>query len=107
MKKYNFNNPFVRTSERTDALEEAYEIFIDIFIEYAEKNNLSEDEIIQFKDDIFKAYLTQKSTYLLEDKLGNISDYINFAFKQSIENDDAIDTKIYYNRRSRLITTNE
>lgn len=107
MKKYNISNPFIRHSKRTDALEEAYEIFIDTFIEYAEKNNLSESEISQFKDEIFKTYLTQKSTYLLEDKLGNISDYINTAFRHSLENEDSIDTKIYYNRKSHLITTIE
>lgn len=103
--KYKINNPLLLSSEKSEALEDAYELFVETFLEYAEKNNLTNEEIIEFQNEIKKAYLIQKSIYLLENKVNHFTDYLNSALCKTIKNDETdYVTKIYYKRNSHLVT---
>ncbi len=103
--KYKINNPLVISSEKSEALEDAYELFVDTFMEYADKHDLSEEEIFEFKNEIKKAYLIQKSIYLLENKVNGFSDFLNSALCKIIKNEETdYITNIYYKKNSQLIT---
>lgn len=103
--KYKTNNPLIVSSEKSEALEDAYELFVDTFMEYAEKHDLSEEEIFEFKNEIKKVYVFQKSIYLLENKINNFSEFLNSALCKTIKNEETdYITNIYYKRNSHLIT---
>ncbi len=80
-------------------------MFIDTFLEYIKKNNLTEDEIIEFRNELEKAYFIQKSTFLLENKLNLFSNYFSNALLKTVE-DESYEyvTNFYYRAKSHLIT---
>ncbi|MDP3150001.1 MAG: hypothetical protein Q8N83_12830 [Ignavibacteria bacterium] len=104
------NNPIYFTNDRTQSLEEAYKLFIDTFEEYATKNNLNEEQISNFKEQILTVYLEKKASYFFETKLFEFSDYfrksISFALTKSFdETDNKNITKLfYYNNKHRLVS---
>ncbi|GAB1397081.1 hypothetical protein MASR1M65_18600 [Saprospiraceae bacterium] len=104
------HNPLYFSDEKTDSLDEAYNLFIETFMDYATQNNLTEEEIDNFKKQILSVYLEKKASYFFERKLVDFSDYLNKAISnaltKSFKDDDREDmTKLfYYNNKHRLIS---
>lgn len=106
--RHKYNNPFDFASEKTEALEEAYKIFVEIFEEYALKNNLSTEEIVEFEDAIKKAYSQKKAFYLFENRLDRMYEIMNNAFCKTLHMEDIhFETNIYYSKKSHHLITNE
>jgi len=103
------NNPIAFNDERTEALDEAYNIFVEAFTEYAKIHSLSESQIESFKNQILQAYVKKKATYFMEHKLVKISEYlqksINYAINNSIDDDEREDVTrlFYYNNKKHRI----
>lgn len=110
-KKYRLkHNPIFFSSERNEALNEAYKLFMEAFTDYADQNELTEEQIGNFKEQILSAYLEKKAAYLLEDKLMDFSDYlrkaISFALTKSFKEEEKDNyTKLfYYNNKHHLVS---
>jgi hypothetical protein len=107
------NNPVFFSNRRTEALDDALQIFLETFEEYAVKNELTNEQIDSFKELILESYLERKASYFLENKFVNFSDYIDkaiqFAMKKSFQNNDKENiTKVfYYNNKHRLISNEQ
>jgi hypothetical protein len=104
------NNPIYFSNQRSDALDEAYKLFIEAFSDYAIQHKLNEEQILIFKEQILNAYLEKRASYFFENKLGDFADYLNnaisFALTKSFKDNDREDiTKmLYYNNKHHLIT---
>lgn len=102
------NNPIKIKDKRSDALEEAYSMFINILEEYAESNNLPEEYFSEVKLMINDAYLSKKASYFFEQKIENISDrmerMVEFALNKNSKNDVNYTNLFYLNRTNHLIT---
>jgi hypothetical protein len=107
------NNPLYFSNARTKALEEALRMFLEAFEEYANKNELTEEQISSFKQLIMDSYIEKRASYFFEHKFLNFNDYINkafhFALKSSFENDDkeSISRMFYYKNKHRLISNEQ
>lgn len=109
-KKYkNKHNPIFFSNERSEALDEAYNLFMEAFTDYATKNELTADQIVSFKEQVLSAYLEKRATYLLEDKLTDFSTYLKkavlFALTKTYKEDRDSYTKLfYYNNKHHLVS---
>lgn len=104
------HNPVFFTDDRAEALDEAYNLFMEAFADYATQHKLTEEQVANFKEQILSAYLEKKASYFFENKLIDFSDYlrkaISFALTKSFKDDDRENiTKVfYYNNKHRLIS---
>lgn len=105
-KKINFK--VYASNERNEALNEAYNLFIETFLEYSERNNLSEEQILNFKEKIRDAYLYKRCSYLLDDKIQGFAEYLsnvlsfaltNSITKNEVKKDDEL--KLFYCNANR------
>ena len=110
-KKYkNKHNPIFFSNERSEALDEAYTLFVEAFTDYVAKNELTEEQIASFKEQVLSAYFEKKASYLFEDRLIDFSDYlrkaISFALTKSFKEEDRDNyTKLfYYNNKHHLVS---
>lgn len=107
------NNPLYFTNSRTEALEEALRMFLETFEEYADKNELTEDQISSFKQLILDSYIEKRASYFIDHKISNFNDYINkafqFALKRSFDSNDKenLTSVFYYNNKHRLISNEQ
>lgn len=107
------DNPVYFSNRKTRALEDALEIFMDTFNEYALKNELSKEQISSFKELIIDLYFERKASYFLENKFSNFSEYIDssisHALNKTVFNDDKENiTKVfYYNNKHRLVSNEQ
>ena len=103
------NNPLLFSNSKTEALDDALVMFLEAFNDYALKNNLTEDQINSFKEQILSAYLERQATYFFENKIEDITDYIiksfSFALTKKFKNDekDNFTKFLYYNNKHSLI----
>ncbi|MEA5259463.1 hypothetical protein VB264_16810 [Arcicella aquatica] len=107
------NNPMKFSDKRSEALDEALNIFLETFDEYASKNELSNVEVTAFKKLIIDAYQERKATYFLESRLGDLSDSLDRAFKRVLastfnsEEKEDNSNVFYYNKKHRLISNEQ
>ena len=108
--KHKSNNPLYFSDNRTEALEEALSIFIETFNEYAANNELTEEQILSFKQLILDAYLEKKASYFVENKLFIFNSYLSKAFDFAMNGAMHTDEKenftkyFFYNKKQRLIS---
>jgi hypothetical protein len=111
--KYKFklrNNPLYFRDERGEALEDAYDLFMEAFSEYATLHKLSAEQIDSFKEQIRAAYLEKRASYFFENKLNNISEVlgktITFALTKSYtdESRENVTSFLYYNNKRHSIS---
>lgn len=106
----NKHNPIFFSNERSEALDEAYALFVEAFNDYATKNELTEEQIASFKEQVLSAYLERKASYFFEDRLVDFSDYlkkaISFALTKSFreEGSDNYTKLFYYNNKHHLVS---
>ncbi|HNS29001.1 MAG TPA: hypothetical protein PKL52_00575 [Tenuifilaceae bacterium] len=104
-------NPLVYQNQKQKTLDEAKKLFMKYLKEFAQYKNLSENEIMLIKEFFEEVYLEKKATYILEEKLRELNQYLNLAFnfalssinrKQSVPEDL---TKVFYykNKKGELI----
>ena len=104
------HNPVFFSDERSEALDEAYKLFMEAFAEYAAQNKLTKEQVDNFKEQILSAYLEKKASYFFENKLIEFSDYLNktisFALTKSFKDDERenITKLFYYNNKHRLVS---
>ena len=105
------NSPMKFSDKRTEALDEALNIFLETFDEYATKNDLPDVEVVAFKKLIMDAYQERKAAYFVESRMGNLSDSLDRAFKRvlaSTFNSEDNDTNVfYYNKQHRLVSNEQ
>jgi uncharacterized protein YktA (UPF0223 family) len=82
------NECMYKKSLKEKILDDAYKSFKDIISEYSEKNNISESDKDLLYRLILKAYLDKKMQYFLEDKLSDMSSYLDFALNFALQNDN-------------------
>jgi hypothetical protein len=105
-------NPIHFSNKKTEALEEAYKLIIEVLNEYADSKNLSESEFSLIKEQILTAFLERKASLFWEYKLGHISENfkkaISFALTKSLQDDDKDSfTKLFYYRDKHRLVKNE
>lgn len=103
------NNPFVLKDSRTEALEDAYKLFMSILNEYSLENNLPSKHFDELREMIDEAYQDKKLNYFLELKLGSVSERVenmlNFALNSSPKKVDY--TNLFYINHVNHLVTNE
>lgn len=103
------NYPYYFSNSRTEALEEALSLLLEAFEEYADKNELTEEQIVSLKQLILNSYLEKRALYFVEERLLNINEHFNkafqFALKQSFDRDakDNLTKFFFYNNKKRLM----
>lgn len=103
------NNPVYYYNHRTEALDDAFKIFLEIFQDYSLKNDLSEDQIASFKQLIMDTYIERKANYFFESKFSNFTNYIDSAIDLALnktfqkDNKANISKVFYHNNLYRLI----
>lgn len=65
-----------KSLDNLNALDEAYEMMVKMFYDYAQKIDLSETDTQEIKDMIDEVYMEKKREYFYEDKIGAINDKI-------------------------------
>jgi len=107
-------NPLLFSDERAEALEEAYNLFLEALNEYAATHELNEEQIATFKEQVLEAYLEKRAGYFLASKITHYADYLNtalsLALNKSLDSDDSrqnITRLFYYNNKRHLIDTYE
>lgn len=107
------NNPIYFSNEKVQALDEAFQLFMDTLNDYLEKNDLANEEINEIKSLIKNTYLEKKLVYLLENRFSYLNETIENAFKLVLDNSKEkeltgrIDTNLYYLKKSKRFTLNE
>lgn len=107
------NNPVYFSDSRTIILEEALNSFLQIFQEYASKNDFSSEQINLFNKLIMDFYTEKRAAYFLESSLDKFSENIDRAFcnalRKTFEKDDKEDfTKVfYYSDKQHRLVNNE
>ncbi len=107
------NNPIYFTNARTEALEEALRIFLEALNEYANKYELTEEQISSFKSLLFDSYSERKAALFLEDKFSGFNDYLirsfDFALNDPFEEigKEKISNLFYYNKKHRMISNEQ
>lgn len=108
--KHKINNPLYFNDSRVEALEEALSMFMETFNEYAIQYELSEEQMLSFKQLILDAYLEKKASYFVESKLFNFNSYLSNAFDFAMNGALPTDNKehftkyFYYNKKQRFIS---
>lgn len=103
------NNPLSFSNPKTEALDEALRMFLETFEEYANKNELTEGQISAFKKLIRDSYIEKYAVYFMENKLSDMDNYINKAFRLAFKrtfniNDKEDITRVfYYNNKHKMI----
>ena len=103
------DNPILFRSKNTEALDTAFETFVDAFEEYVEKNRISEEEMLYLTKLINDIYLEKKASYFLNQKLG----FINGSFNQllhkllSSEKVDDVPVSVFYYNLKNHVKDNE
>lgn len=106
-------NPIYFSSTKTEALEEALRIFLEAFEEYANKYELTEDQILSFKSLIMDSYAERRANFFLEDKFSGFNDYLiksfQFALNEPFEeiDKDKIMNLFYYNKKHKMISNEQ
>lgn len=110
------NNPIAYSSTKQKLLDAAKQILLDTLEEYIKENNLSPDEIAEVKNYIEEAYSEKKAAYFLEDKLIDLSTYLNYSLNFALNNKtekkpnkDILKTfsRIFYYRNKKHVLTHE
>lgn len=103
-------NPVRFKSDKIKHLEEAKIVFIKVLDEYLARNPDKAEEIMELKNDLEYAYLTKKSQYFLENRLGFLNDYLTNAFSFALEDKNTLDdisSSLLYLKHSKRFTLNE
>ncbi|KPQ13965.1 MAG: hypothetical protein HLUCCX10_11675 [Algoriphagus marincola HL-49] len=106
-------NPIYFSSPRTEALEEALRVFLEVFEEYGNKYELTEKQISSFKSLIMDSYVERRATFFLEDKFSSFNDYLfksfQFALNEPFEEiEKEKNTNLfYYNKKHKLISNKQ
>ncbi len=104
------HNPVSFINEKTEALDEAYRLFMEAFTEYAAQKKLTEKELESLKEEIYSTYRQQLATYFIENKLIKISNFldksITYALNKPLseEGRDNVTKFYYYNNKHHLIS---
>lgn len=99
------NNPIKFSSKKSEALDHAFEIFIDAFEEYVEKNQLSDQEIRYLTKLINEIYLEKKTSDYLNEKLSFINNNFNHLLQNLLSREKADNVPVsvfYYNLKNHL-----
>lgn len=103
------NNPVQFKDSRTEALEDAYNLFMEILKEYAESNSLSESNFSELKSLIDEAYIDKKISYFLDFKLDNLNEkidtFVDFALSNPSKKSNYIN--LFYIKQTNHLITNE
>jgi len=102
------NNPVLFSSEKVAALDEAKNVFIKILDEYIEKNPGNKREINKLRQLVNKAYTEKKISYLLEDRISYLNDYIDDAFRFALKKkrESSLEkpiTNLFYSKKIKTI----
>lgn len=112
MKNFLSETPVVYENKKINNLNEASELFWEFFVEYARKNDLSEEQIEEFKRLFKEVLLEKKLEYFIEKRISDLFEPIG----QSIENslnafnpqekkvNDSFTRIIYYNNKKHRIS---
>lgn len=100
-------NPLIYQSQKNKALDEAKTLFFKYLEEFALNKNLSENETQLIKKYFLEVYLEKKASYIFEDKLNDLSSYLNHALAYALsgshqkqaETDNF--TKVFYYRNKK------
>lgn len=107
------NNPLYFSNSRTEALEEALLMFVDALEEYAEKNELTEEQVSDLKQLILDSYTEKRASYFVEEKFSSLNDYLKKAFHLALKRSfsqfekEDITRILYYNYKDRLISNEQ
>lgn len=105
-----FKNPIGFKSPQLDALEEAYKIMVDAFEDFVSQNDLSNEQVEQFRLILSRVFLEKKASVFLEEKIGEISTNFNQTLSDTIRqlpNRRANLTQIFFHEKTTKIVHNE
>jgi len=100
-------NPIIFRNDKQVRLEEAKKLFLSTLTEFAKTQNLSEDEYELILKYLNEAYLEKRASYLLQEKLNDLSSQLDhalkFALAGSYKTESLKDnfTKVFYYRNKR------
>jgi hypothetical protein len=106
-------NPIIFQNDKQKRLEEAKKMFLASLIEFAKTQNLSEDDYKLILKYLEEAFVEKKATYMLEDKINDISNHLDHALKFALtgafKNETLKDnfTKVFYYRNKKSAFTYE
>lgn len=95
---------------RTEALEEGLRLLTEVFTEYAETKELTEEQVREFSQLIFDSYLERKASYFLEDRLRGFNDIMDSGVRVVLnhlfdsENKGDAFKMFYYKNQNRLVS---
>lgn len=93
-------------NEKTENLDQAYDLFLDTLDEYSKKKNLPAEVKEAIKGEVSKAYQEKKASYWLESRVAGFANYITrslAAFSSDEETEGDTTSVLYYKDKSRLI----
>lgn len=100
-------NPIIFKNDKQERLEEAKKLFLSTLTEFAKMQNLSEDEYTLILKYINEAYLEKKASYLLQERINELSSQLDHALKFALAGSYKTDTlkdsftKVFYYRNKR------
>ena len=110
-KKLSKNNPIKIHNYKIASLEQATDALLNILEELSQNEELPTEAIEQVKKMIEKVSAQKKMSYLLEDKLGIMADYISdacrIALKSKSKNSTNEYTEVTYMNHTKQLLTNE
>lgn len=95
-------------------LNEARKTFIKALEEYEAKNPDQREELAEIRTSINEIFLKRKASFLLEDRLSYLNEYLNAAFNFALKDhfDSKVssgdsETRLFYLKKSKRFILNE
>ncbi len=104
-----FKNPIGFKSPQLDALEEAYKIMVDAFDDFVSQNDLSNEQVEQFRLILSRVFLEKKASVFLGEKIGEISTNFSQALSDTVRqlpNRKNNFTQIFFHQQTTKISQN-
>ncbi len=109
--KLDKGNPLAFKSPKIERLDKAYSALIEIVKEYAERENLSEEDVLMLTQLLVEVYSFKKAEYIIDHKLNRIGLYLNTAFCKAFnleeEDNKRQYTDLLYLKHTKQLLTNE
>ena len=104
------NNPIYFSNSRTEALDEALVVFLEILEEFGNKYELDEDEMLSFKTLIMDSYAERRAIFFLENKISKFNDNLFKSFQSALNgtfnemHKQKITNLFFYNKKHCMIS---